>query len=138
MAELPSVKRIVREDIKDAPEWIEGVIGPINTFMEEVYYALNADLTVGQNLRGALKSINFATRSTYNTDPANFDVIKFINPMPVKPQVVCLGGIVNRDDFSIITNPITIDWDFYDGQIRIRYVAGLTANKRYELKLLIL
>jgi hypothetical protein len=140
MAELPSIKRIVREDIKDAPEWIESLIGPLNGFMEEVYNALDRDLTIGQNLRGAIKSINFKTRSSYGTAPLlnNWDVQKISNPMQVKPQLVLIGDIVDRDTFLPITSNVSLSWNFLDGIIRINYVAGLEANKRYEIKLLIL
>jgi hypothetical protein len=140
MAELPSIKRIVREDIKNAPDWIESLIGPLNSFMEEVYNALDRDLTIGQNLRGAIKSINFKTRSSYGTAPVadNWEVQKIANPMQVKPQLVVIGDITDKDTFLPITSNVSLSWDFLDGTIRINYVAGLQANKRYEIKLLIL
>ncbi len=37
---LPSQKKILREDLKDAPAWVNGLIGPLNAFMESVYQAL--------------------------------------------------------------------------------------------------
>lgn len=141
MAELPSIRRIVREDIKNAPDWIESLIGPLNGFMEEIYNALDRDLTIGQNLRGAIKSISFKTRSTYGTASPltnGWEVQKISNPMQVKPQLVIIGNVIDKDTFLPITSPVSLSWDFLDGIIRINYVAGLQADKRYEINLLIL
>ena len=139
MAELPSIKRLVREDIPNAPEWIGQVIDPLNTFMEEVYYALDRDLTINQNIRGTIKTITLTTKSTYGNAPKtdNWDIQKITDPIGVKPEVVALGSVVNKDSFATITDPVYVSWDWYNSQIRINYIAGLAASTKYEIKLLI-
>lgn len=140
MAKLPSVKRLVREDIPNAPEWIDTLIDPLNTFMEEVYYALDRDLTLNENIIGGVSTIQFKTRSDYTTavDPLDgWEIQKLFDPISVKPEFVGIGQITDRDEFTIITAPVSLSWDWLDGEVRIKYIAGLTDSKRYEIKLLI-
>lgn len=142
MAKLPSIKRIVREDIPNAPQWIESLIYPLNRFMEEVYYALDRDLTIGENLKGSIRTVNFKTRNDYSTASPKEDgweVKKINDPLNgIKPDVILVGKITNRDNFSdVITEPVTVFWDFFDNEVTLKYITGLADDTRYEVKLLI-
>jgi hypothetical protein len=44
MAALPKFRRIQREDIKDAPKWVDGLLYILNGFMEGIYLALSHSL----------------------------------------------------------------------------------------------
>ena len=45
MASLPPIRRISKEDLQEAPDWVEKLIYPINLFFDSVYRALNGRLT---------------------------------------------------------------------------------------------
>jgi hypothetical protein len=59
MASLPPIKRISKEDIPEAPSWVEKIIYPVNLFFDSVYRALNGSLTMPENIVGQIKEISF-------------------------------------------------------------------------------
>jgi len=140
MATLPSINNINKEDIPDAPAWVESLINPLNTFMREVYYALDRDLTINENMIGAIRTISFTTRSDYLTAPVKEDgwvQQSITGPINVKPSIVALGKITDTATFKVTTSPTGIDWDYLNNDLRINYIAGLKPSTRYEVILLI-
>jgi len=139
MAKLPSIKRIVKEDIQDAPEWIDQLISPLNTFMEEVYFALDNQLSIGDNIRGSLTKITVRTLSTYGNTPVtdNWEVVNINNPIGVRPQIVSIGQVTDLNTFLPAIDPVGVAWDFLNGIIRLKYISGLEPSKKYEINLLI-
>lgn len=135
MARLPSIKKILREDVKDAPPWIDKLLYVLNRFMEEVYGALNKDLTFVDNIAASTKALTFTTKSTY---PLEFDIQKISNPLKTNPQGVILMRQQNLTNNLPIKSSIGIDWDIIEGNIRILHVSGLTASTKYQLSLLII
>lgn len=65
MAKLPKITRIRREDLPDAPGWIEKLLYPLNLFMEGVYQALNQNLTYAENLASKVVAFEFTTPAAY-------------------------------------------------------------------------
>lgn len=65
MANLPKITRIRREDLPDAPGWIEKLLYPLNLFMEGVYQALNKNLTYAENLAAKVVEFEFTTPAAY-------------------------------------------------------------------------
>lgn len=140
MSKLPTIKALTREDLKDAPDWIIGLIDPLNSFMRSTYAALDRDITFTENIASALKEISFTTRSDYLTATpldSGFDIQQIYNPLRVKPTAVHLGKIVDLTGYKVITNPVFIYWEFLDGYIKIKYVTGLAPSNKYQLNLLI-
>jgi len=140
MANLPSVRRITREDLRGAPEWVNNLLLPLNSFMESVYSALDQNLTLGDNVSAAVTSISFKTRSDYGTASPltdGFEMQTLANPLRYRPKAVAIGGVVEKEKFSILTDPVYLHWEYLNGQIRIKYVAGLQPSKKYDINLLI-
>lgn len=140
MASLPTIKQILREDIPDAPEWVGSIIDPLNQFMTEVYYALDRDLTLNENIKGGLVSLQFKTRSDYSTaveKEDGFETQKLANPTKVRPTFVAIGQVTDRDTFAVVTDPISLSWTYLNGVININYIAGLSDSTRYEITFLI-
>ena len=59
------------------------------------------------------------------------------NPMKYKPSAVTVGQVIEKEKYTVITDPVTIHWDFLNGSIRIKYMTGLESSTKYEVKLLI-
>jgi len=141
MAGLPPIRRITKEDLRDAPEWVTFLLYPLNTFMESVYSALDANLTLGDNISGCGSCfISFKTRSDYGTASPltdGFEMQTVSSPLKYKPKSVVAGQVTEIDKYSVITDPVTIHWDYLNGLIRVKYVTGLTASKKYRINLLI-
>ena len=51
MSALPPIKRITKEDLREAPNWIDRLLIPLNQFFDSVYGALNRNLTFEENIR---------------------------------------------------------------------------------------
>ncbi len=66
MAKLPEQRRILKEDLQDAPSWIDKLISPINSFFEDLYFALNKNITFRENIAAQIREIDFETSSDYD------------------------------------------------------------------------
>lgn len=76
MAKLPIQRRIMREDLKDAPSWIERLIGFINPFFEDIYYAMNKQITFRENIDCDILEIEFETSPDYDPGVPNVDELQ--------------------------------------------------------------
>lgn len=127
---LIPINQIKREDLPEAPDWINKLIGPINMFMENVYRALDNNLTFQENIVGVFKEIYVST-----------DDLPYlmVNPLKVKPKAVLVGQV--RQDVGYHADETTAmmaDWEITeDGKIKIHNLAGLDTNKHY-IQLLII
>ena len=62
MSIIKGVKNIRREDLSaDAPEWIDALLTPLNTFMDTTITALRNGLNHRDNMRATLKKFAFTT-----------------------------------------------------------------------------
>ena len=130
----------MREDFKDAPEWITGLLTPLNSFMSSVYYALDKDITFQENISAAIKEIKFTTRSDYSSADPKTDgwvIQQVYNPLRIKPSGVHIVRVIDLTAYSVVTDPVTLFWDYLDGYIKIKYVTGLADSNKYQLNLLI-
>jgi len=140
MAQLPIIKKVLKEDLKTAPAWIDALLYPLNTFMEGVYYALDKQLTIGDNINSFFKTVSFTTKGTYRTATPltdGWEVLKITSKITGKPQAVLIGQIINVTDYKPITTNITCDWSYLNGQILINYMTGLVAANKYTITFLI-
>lgn len=125
----------------DSPDWVDPMLTQLNSFMSSVYYALDNDITINDNIAASLKQISFTTRSDYTTATEKtdgFETSKIANPLRTKPVGVHLVKIVDLAQYKTITEPVTIFWDYLDGYINIKYITGLTDSNKYEINLLII
>jgi hypothetical protein len=132
---LPTIKTILREDLKDAPAWVDNLITPINTFMREVYYGLDKQLTLQENVVSVTKELTFTTSPTYSTGTFETINIPFSNSTTVNG--VLLLKVANSTG-STITSPTSVAWVSSNGGVSITYVAGLANSNTYTAKFLII
>jgi hypothetical protein len=138
MASLPPIKRISKEDLPEAPEWIDKVIYPINLFFDSVYRALNGRLTSPENIVGQVKEMRFQVIPTYDgTDTDKWDIQKFqstLGGLAKSLQLMQITEVADNGNFVPIANDIFIDWEDENRIIKIHYITGLTASKKYLLR----
>jgi len=130
---LPSQKKILREDLKDAPDWVSGIIGPVNNFMESVYQALNNNITFSENIASFIKEINYKTPSTYPT----MENVEFLSSLRTKAIGVQCLQVFDKSDYTPAAGPVYVPWVENNGKIIISPITGLQANKTYVVRLLI-
>lgn len=136
MAELPTIKRVLRQDLgRDVPSWVDSLLSPLNQFMEEIYSALNKSLTIPENVQGQKITLNFKTLSNYTTK--NFTEIVFRNNLGKRMNLILVGNIVKVNDPSHKFDSVFVSWyDNGDGTVTIRYISGLENSSEYNITLL--
>lgn len=130
---LPSQKKILREDLKDAPNWIEPLISVVNNFMENVYQALNRNITLTENVSCFIKEMVYITPSTYPT----MENVEFMSSLKTKAIGVTLLQAVDRSTYVPATGPVYVPWVEDNSNIVIYPIQGLQANKTYNIRLLV-
>ncbi len=147
MAKIPPIRRISTEDFKEQAGWIEKLLAPINSYMEQTTSALNRGLTIGDNFAGELRDVD--VDGTYP--------LKLSWTLAARPRAVLVGNVqrtngaavdleqeIDTEDSStsvILSIPVFVQWSFNQaGQLQIDNVVGVTptAAAKYKLTLLIL
>ena len=132
MAQIPSFRRILREKFPSDVSWIGGLLGPINSFMEDVSLALNKRLTLSANFDGETKQV--IVDGTYP--------VKLSWGRSVKPSIGLIGGIQKTDNSNVsLSAAVSLNWKYdQNGQIQIVDVVGLddASDNKYTLKLIFL
>lgn len=125
---LPVQKKILREDLKDAPDWINNVIGPINNFMETIYQAMNKNIDE-TNTQSQIREVTVVVPSTYPT----MEPIKFPNTLKVRATGCIILQCIDRSTFLPVatSNPAWVD---NNGVITISAITGLIASKTYTIR----
>lgn len=137
MSKLPSVNKIAKEALKDAPSWVDGLIGPINSFFETIYYAFNKNLTFEDNFIAQIVELTFTTPATYVPDQ-DFPDLTFRRTFFSKAQGLLIMSITQvESNYTPITNATSLQWEDMNGTIKIYYVAGLADSKTYKIRLLL-
>lgn len=130
---LPVVKKILKEDLKGSPEWVNPIIDAFNSFAETIYQALNKNITFDENVRCFYKELSYRTDSAY---PVAADV-RFMNSLRVKATGVQVLQAISQDDYTPAPGPVYVPWTEDNGNIIVRAITGLEANKLYMIRLLV-
>lgn len=130
---LPTIKKILREDVKDAPGWIAGIIDPMNTFMEGVYTALNKNITLGDNIASFIKEITYKTPSGYPSDVPN---VSFVNTLRTKAVGVLIMQVVDKSTY-LPRATSNVAWVEDVNGIVIYPILGLEASKTYTIRFVV-
>lgn len=133
MAKPPELRKIYREDVKDAPDWIEIFIVTLNQFFESVKNALDKNLNFRDNFDGQIKefSITAGSSPTSNKYKINLN-------MKRKPDGLIILNVVEKSAvYSPLSSVPYINYQTEAGLIIINSILGLTEGKTYEFKVLI-
>lgn len=131
---LPPQKKILREDLKEAPQWINGVIEPINSFMESVYQAMNHNMTLQENVASQVKEISYTTPASYPSGVAN---VEFQSTLRTKPIGVQILQAYDKATYVPAPGPVYVPWVEDGGTVIIYPIKGLEASKTYLIRLVI-
>ena len=139
MAGLPTTKKIYRADLgNDIPTWVDNLLSPLNSFIEQVYSAMDRNLTLPNNVSSQLESIEFTTSSTYSASQT-FPEISIRRTIPRYTTFVIVGNVMDSGNpQKKFTTPVFPSWSDENGIIKIRYISGLTNSTKYKIYLLIL
>lgn len=130
---LPSQKKILREDLKGAPEWVGPLIDTVNSFMETVYQALNKNIDE-QNTASQIKELIYKTPASYPT----MDNVEFLNTLKTKAVGVQVLQVYEKSTYIPAAGPVYVPWIEVNGTIVIYPITGLDASKTYVVRLRII
>lgn len=138
MASVPPVFRINREDIPNAPEWIDALISPLNLFMQSVWTSLNGSLNLSQNIISQVKTLTFNTGSGYISGNAStWTPFSYKSTLPGQTQFLMIGHLqIASTQAQTVVNPYNLAWHDTNGTVTIDFVSGLAANTSYQMTLL--
>lgn len=125
---LPNVKKILREDVKDAPDWVNVIIGTFNSFAEAVYLTLNKNVDE-VNLVSQIKELNVETPSTY---PSMLP-IKFLSTLKIRGTGLVVLQAYDKQTYAPVVGG-NLAWLDNNGQIEITEITGLQASKSYVIR----
>ena len=138
---LSSAFNVNRENLRDAPPWVDNLTGPLNLTLGQVTQALAQNLTIGDNVIGAIASITFTTDAAYTTGTFNAVVVPWPFGKSKSPQIVLVGNVTYPSTQPVLLTAVTVaqwDYNFVTPSINIRYISGLANSSTYTVSLLVL
>lgn len=128
----PIIDKIRREDLPDAPTWIDKVLLSLNRFMEGVYNLFNKNLTVEDNFDMERKTFTIS-----QTDIDNGYRIKYnLKHIPWGVQLVRL--VKDGGSHTVITTAPFVDWTIDNNLLKINGIAGIAATGNYTATIIIM
>lgn len=119
MARLPALKRILPEQFPDL-KWMQEFLGLLNPFIEEVNRALNRQLTVSENMAGAMRVVRID-----HTYPVKF---RWELASPPRAAWIVYARPVDGSHIAFTEAPY-LDWEIgADGSFQINEVVGLPST----------
>lgn len=101
---IPTIRKILREDLggKDLPVWVEGLLSPLNQFIDTVTVALRGRLSLGQNVSGTVVSLSFTHNvAVSKINPQFTGKVIGVIPLYFSGQSMNAFGWTRNDDSSI-------------------------------------
>lgn len=136
MAVLPAIKKITRADLgKDAPDWIDNLLQPLNAFIEQIYTSFNRNITLPENVASQIISVEINTTANYST--GEFPSINFKRTLAKKTNLLLIGKAVESQNSLFLTG-VFPTWDDNNGNISIKYISGLSNSKTYNFTFLLI
>jgi hypothetical protein len=138
---LPDYRQLLRQDLPGSPDWVDGLISPINLFFEQTYSLLNGDVDF-TNIRGSIASATFTTPSNYS-DGVNNNFTPFTFPITFQGASIVLIGncVINSNNYSTGFKPVGLPvggWrETAPGKITVNYMNGLAASTSYKVSFLV-
>lgn len=128
MAKLPEKNRLLEEDFKDQVKWIGKLLQPLNTFMSQIYSALNKDLTYKDNFRAEVREIevkygDFPFKVTHNLKYriSGYQIINaYWSPKNSGSKVYLTSGLV-------------MDFEEDGGFVTINNIGGIPNDGNYYI-----
>lgn len=131
---LPTQKKILKEDLKGAPAWVDNLIQPVNAFMENVYQCLNRNVTFQDNFASFIYTMTYKTPVSY---PADVDSFDFLNQLKSRAQGVVVVQAYDKSNYVAAPGPVYAPWVENNGSIVLGTIKGLEANKSYFIRLMV-
>jgi len=131
---------IQRENLQEAPSWIERLLSPLNLTINAVLQALQSNLVLEDNIVGQIRTVKFITDTNYSINSTfNTVIIPWDFSKKKRPQAVWIGQVVQPSNQPPLTKAVTVPTWAYDGaSIRVPFITGLENSSTYEVTFVVL
>lgn len=123
---IPIQQQLSRQDFPDAPNWISGLLYPLNLFMNIVVNALRSQLTLQDNFSFVMNELTFVAKAS--ADLNTFSFLWDLNRQPIE-----LTMHVTRSDGSYTPIYPVPSWNLVGNSIQINGIQGLTSGVSYKI-----
>ena len=133
MASALQIKRLSREDFKDAPSWIERLLQWLNQLVDFVGSAFNKNITFDSNIACQIKAFELTAGAG-----AADNVLQFACTMKSAPRMLFKGSVVQKSgNYVALTASVDVFWRYESGNVFITSITGLTAGLIYDFVVLL-
>ncbi len=122
-------KRFQVEDFdNEQKSWIGKLLGPLNSYTEQVVQAVNQGLTLSDNLKAQVSDVNVIVSQAYPIVQSYT-----LNEKPVSVHIAQVRAL----DGSIPTAPFSVHWVLGAQQNTLQlYLLGLDPTKAYSVRII--
>jgi hypothetical protein len=122
-------KKILLEDFPvEQRAWLNALLQPLNSFMEKVSDNLSGGLTIADNGRAIVKTVDVVANQTY---PIKLNV----QSIKGRPVSVVIGGLRVKDG-TTPSAAYSVYWTYDEGTLSYTFL-GLDSSKAYSITLVI-
>ena len=134
MAQPPKIKRLSREDFKEAPAWIDRLSYWLNILIEYVTLAFNKGITFDENIQSQIKTFSIVAGAS-----ASANTLSFLADMRVAPRGLILMRVVESvGNYTPIGAAVFIEWRYEAGTVFVTSITGLTSGHTYDFTVLLI
>jgi len=125
VSKITSTKKVVVEDFPaEVRPWIKKLLDPLNRFLEQAYYALVNGLTIADNLKGQVSSLDVVASQEYP--------IAFAWRLNERPTALLVANCSESTGGTVAA--FSTGWTYANGQVLVTFT-GLDTAKKYTIKL---
>lgn len=135
MAPPPKKTQLNREDLKDAPKWVDKILDVINPFIQAVVAALSRGLTLQENIYSQVKTVVFTTGAAIDDSfPLTF------KSELTAPYACWVAQCIPMEASGSVSGGVSIHtWKLTtSGMVEVSYLAGLQPSTKYRCTFIIL
>lgn len=123
---IPVQHTLQRQDFPEAPDWIAGLLYPLQLFMNLVITALRNQLTLQDNLSCVINELTFVAGASSNLNTFSFQWNQNRQPIELTMHVTRADGVYE----PIYPVP---SWNLVGTSIQINGIQGLTNGVQYRI-----
>lgn len=126
---IPVFEKIRRENMPDAPKWLDFIIKPFNNFADRVYRLFNKGITFDDNIASDTVKL-----PDFTTNDLPLSLSNKLSKVPDGVQLLKCT-VSNVGSFQIIGKAVMPEWEYVgeDNQVIIRNFTNLTAGTKYDI-----
>lgn len=132
---LQSFKKLVKTDYaEEFQAFVETLSGSINSGIENLYTALNKRLTLRDNLACTVKDIEVEV----NSSGIPKQTLNITTDLDTRVEGIQVIYVLNKTSTTVyVTGTPFISYEITQTGIKVNHIAGLHANNKYLLRLVI-